>query len=378
MTTGLPPHIAFSRKVAPDIRFNLSDSCAASMTLDELSRTGGWIDQGMSLEYASLQGDPALRQEIAGLHNDLNYPGVDGRYRPEQIVTFCGAQEALRAVYSAVLRHGDEVIVASPCYPSLACMCAEYGAVLKPLCLNLQPNGTEKRWRFDLEQLQSLISPRTRLLVLNSPHNPTGFALNQRERTAIFEMARDADCYLLMDDVSQGINPNGLDLGHRIIEYDKAVVVSVMSKSFGLGGVRIGWAITTNEVLRESLMAHKAGNSICTSRLDEILALTALRNREQILNCNTELVGSNIRMFSKFIANFSDKISWVPPDAGLLASAEIQCSEPIEDWCLSLARQTGVLLLPLSLFGLKGNFVRIGLGQRNFEAGLTALAGLLR
>jgi aspartate/methionine/tyrosine aminotransferase len=321
--------------------------------------------ENLDLAYASIPGDEQLRQGIADYHNDLNR---SQSYGPDQVVTFCGAQEALRAIYAAILHPGDEVIVATPAYPSLTSMVTEYGAFLRPLRLSV-----DNKWRLDLNELRALLTSRTRLLVLNYPHNPTGAVLSPSDRRTILEMLREYDCYLLLDDVAQGINPHDLDLGHDFLSFPKSVVVSVLSKSFGLGGIRIGWAITSNGTLREQLTAFKTGHSICTSVVDERLAIVALRNRQTILRRNNDLVLQNSLLFEEFAQRHQDHVAWLQPAAGMLTMVSVNCQGTVEDWCMSVARESGVSLLPGSLFGQPGNWIRLGLGQADFSEALAAL-----
>lgn len=389
---SLPPHIAFARRLAPFVHYNLSDSCAETLTLLELLALGNGtpehldlssLDEALSplkialspldvpLCYASLQGDPVLRAEIAAFHSELNLAELNHSpaVQAGHVITFSGAQEALRAVYQAVLSPGDEVIVMTPCYPSLAAMAPWFGATTHSITLRYE-NG----WQPELEKLAALFTAKTRLVVINSPHNPTGAVLDAQARRQLLELARHHGCYLLADDVSQAINPFGRDLAHGYYGYEKSVLVSVMSKSVGLGGIRIGWTVTPDEALGEKLLAVKAQGSICTSVVDERLALLALKARAQILERNNRIVAGNIALFEQFLADQPEIFSWRPPGAGLLALVAVNCREGIEDWCLSTAKKTGVGLMPASLFGLEGKFVRLGLGRRDFAEGLKQLA----
>ena len=367
----LPPHIAFGRKLAPWVRYNLSDSCAQTLSVAELLSFAGEDPGALQLSYASLQGDEALRGAIADLHNQLNCAQPADRHAcaAEHVVTFSGAQEALHAVYRALLRPGDEVIVMTPCYPSLLTLVTACGA--RPVTLALTD---AEGWQPDMARLETLFTDKTRLVVVNSPHNPSGAVFDSATRRQLLSLAERHGCYLLSDDVSQGTNPFGVDLAHDYFRYDKAVMVSVMSKSFGLGGVRIGWAVAREDVLLESLQASKAQGSICTSAVDEKLALWALQARDAIFARNNARVAENLSAFDQFIAGHSQHFSWHRPQAGLLALVKVNCTGAVENWCLATAQQTGVGFMPAKVFGLDGPFVRLGLGRADFREGLELLA----
>ena len=139
-----------------------------------------------------------------------------------------------------------------------------------------------------------------------------------------------------------------------------------MSKSLGLAGIRIGWAVTPNNKLRDQLLAIKAVNSICCSKIDEKLAVLALQNRSEILANNNQTILDNISLFKAFIDRHSDKLGWQPPKAGMLSLVEVKNISSITSWAAQVAQESGVLLLPSELFGMTGNYFRLGLGQKSF------------
>ena len=135
------------------------------------------------------------------------------------------------------------------------------------------------------------------MIVLNSPHNPTGNIIDSALAESILQLAKKYQCYLLSDDVSQASNYDDVALAHRYLDYQNSIVIGVMSKSFGLSGIRIGWAITPNKAIMDNLRAIKTKNSICCSATDEALALIALENSQQILATNNKIIVRNIALF---------------------------------------------------------------------------------
>jgi aspartate/methionine/tyrosine aminotransferase len=300
-----------------------------------------------------------LRQEIVNFHQGLNCHRQ--LITADSAVTFCGAQEALSAIYQAVLSVGDEIVVMTPSYPSLVSMAKSMGVIVREVGL-----CAENHWQANIDDFKQVVNNKTQLIVLNSPHNPTGSAIDSELAEQILQLAQHYQCYLLSDDVSQASNYYDLALAHGYLDYPKSIVVGVMSKSLGLAGVRIGWAVTPNKTLLQSLMAIKAIHSICCSKVDEKLALLALQNSQEILTRNNQLIVDNIVLFSALVSRHPEKLHWHQPQAGMLALVEVKSIDSIISWSHKLAKQSGILALPSELFGLSGNYFRLGLGQKSF------------
>ena len=377
---GIPAHIQYSRALNATIRFNLSHSCAQVLSLDELAtitHAENLLEDiaDMPLEYASVQGDDSLRHLIAEFINQSNHH--NRQLTKDDVITFAGAQEALAAIYQSLILPGDEVVVCTPCYPSLLTMIKACGGVAKTL-----PLYQEQGWQLNLEQLASTVSKNTKLIVINAPHNPTGMILSPQQKQDIVGLAESVGSYLLSDDVTQSLVHHGANekiaaLSHAFLDYPRSIVVSVLSKTFGLPGIRIGWAVTTNQALQEKLLAYKISGSICTSLVDEHIARLALANRKQIITRNLVTIKENIRLVKAFVEQHDALFSWKTPQAGVLSLLEVKQAGSLNHWLQQLAANTGVLLLPVSLFGLEENFVRLGLGQNNIKSGLSAVSGFI-
>lgn len=364
----LPDHIKFTQSIKGHIKYNLSDSCGQRHTLASLSETIGLdVSKLMSepLGYASLRGDTELRQQIIKFHLGLNHHS--SLLDVDNVLTFSGAQEALSAAYRAILKPGDEVVVMTPCYPSLFHMAKQLGCKVKKL--HVKPNQT-----LSYEQFERVISDKTKLVVLNSPHNPTGAIIDSALSDRLLSLIQQYQCYLICDDVAQASNFNHLALSHRFLDYDRAFVVSVMSKSFGLAGVRVGWLVSKNKVLLNKALAFKAYGSICTSKIDEIIATAVLSDWQKLVDINNQVILSNTEKFKQFCQRYQERIHWQAPSAGILSIAKINVDQSIESWCLSVANQYNLLLLPTSLFGLSEPYVRIGLGHVKVDQALDQLA----
>lgn len=370
LNSQLPAHLQYIQKLNCSIEGNLSNSCAQSCTFGDLCQLSGIHLDNIELSYTSVQGSVELRRHIVQFHQELNHHKT--LINENNVLTFCGAQEALASVYQAILEPNDEVVVVTPNYPSLTQMADQLGCVIKAVNVS-----SENHWQVSIDDFKSRVNDNTKLIVINSPHNPTGSIIDSALADEILTLAKQFDCYLIVDDVSQASNYHHLPLSHSFLDYNKGIVISVMSKSFGLSGIRIGWAMSKNKDLLAKLLAIKSFSSICCSALDEAAAILAFENKDEIINNNNLIIKSNIKLFQAFVAKNSDQFNWQPPKAGVLAVVEVTNTRDIKGWAENVTYNTGVLILPATLFGLSGNYFRLGLGQNNFEALLTKLSDYL-
>lgn len=370
----LPTHIKFTQSLSYSIEGSLSDSTAQSLTLGQLFNLSDEKSERLNnieLSYAPLKGGIKLRKAIAEFHEKLNHH--QSSLNENNVLTFCGAQEALASIYQCLLAPGDEIIVVTPNYPSLVTMAEKRGCIVNKIELT-----TRHKWQLNIEDFSHKITGKTKLIVLNSPHNPTGAIINSDLAEQILLLAKAYDCYLLADDVSQASNYNDLSLSHRFLDYDKSLVVSVMSKSFGLAGLRIGWTVCKNQALLSQLLAVKSVSSICCSAIDEAAAELAFKHSDKIINKNNHLIKTNIELFQAFVDSHPDLFHWHPPEAGILALVEVKNVSSIELWAKNLANKAGILVLPATLFGISGNYFRLGLGKNNFKYLLTKFSAFLK
>lgn len=363
-----PKHLAFMQSLNTEITLNLSDSCAEGLNLDELLALDPDTLSNVSLGYAPIKGSLLLRQQIARFHSQ----GLSAAFNADNVATFCGAQEAIFALMSSILSADDEVIVFTPCYPSLEHLPKVLGAKVHTIALQ-----EKQHWQYDIEALQQLVNSRTRLIIINMPHNPTGSVLNQQQASAICQMAANVGSYILADEVALQGYSKSEPLRSLFSEYDKTIHFGVMSKSLGLAGIRIGWAITQDKALLQKMLSVKSYGSICGSAVDEQLARIALLHSEMILARNNQQIRDNIAHFERFMTAYKGLFSWHPPQAGSLALVKFNHAMPIELFAQELANAQQTLILPSRLFGLTGNYFRLGFGRKNFQEGIERLASFI-
>lgn len=321
--------------------------------------------EDLRLGYTEPLGHPMLREEIAALYQEIT---------PEQVMVTSGAEEAIFLFMNAVLNPGDHVIYMWPAYQSLFEVARAIGCEVTPWQLK-----EEDGWEPDLEELENLIRPNTRAIIINTPHNPTGYLMALDKFEYVINLARERKIYLFSDEVYRFLEyteaqrlPAAADL------YRKGVSLGVMSKAFGLAGLRIGWLAIKDSGLFNKVAAFKDYTTICNSAPSEAIAIAALRNKAHLLERNLEIVGRNVKLLEEFFTEFSDIMTWQKPFAGAIAFPRLTIEESAEEFCVKLVESKGVLLLPGNYYGAGEKHFRIGFGRKNMPEGLAVLEEYLR
>ena len=329
---------------------------------DDDSR-GLWTD--LSLGYTESAGHPLLRAEVASLYETAS---------AGEVLVFAGAEEAIFVLANVLLGPGEHAVVVWPAYQSLYDVARSTGAEVTLVELD-----RDAGWRLDLDALRSALRPETRLIVTNFPHNPTGATLSKEELDELADIARRSNAVWLSDEVYRFAEYDDADRLPAAIDIcDKAVSLGVMSKAFGLAGLRIGWLAAQDHDLLRKCSAFKDYTTICCSAPSEIIAIIALRSRQAILDRNKQIVLSNLSLLDAFFEQHAEQFRWTRPRAGAIGFPELLSEEPIETFAARLAENAGVLLLPGSVYAYPGNHFRIGFGRRDFSVGLEKLEAFLR
>jgi aspartate/methionine/tyrosine aminotransferase len=321
---------------------------------------------GLTLGYTESTGHPLLRREIAALYETIE---------PDEILTFAGAEDAVFCLMNVVVGEGDHAIVTWPGYQSLYEVARANGADVTMHELH-ESNG----WAVDLDLLQRQITPATRLIVVNLPHNPTGMLADRATFDRLVGIADEAGAHLLVDEVYRGLEldpvdrlPTGADTAAR------GVSLGVMSKSFAMAGLRIGWLATHDAELLARCARFKDYTTICSSAPSEILAIMALRARDRVLERSRSIVAANLEHLDGFFEDWADRFEWVRPRAGSIGFPRLTVpGVRIDDWAVELVETEGVLLIPGSQFGHPGNHFRIGFGRTDMPEALDLLDGFAR
>ena len=307
--------------------------------------------QQVWLGYTESQGSPALRAEICNVYETI---------QPENILVHTGAEEAIFLFMFAAFKEYDHVIVHSPAYQSLADVARAAGCDVSPWRAR-EENG----WSLDLDELRHLMRTNTKGIIINTPHNPTGYLLSRADYEAVHKFAKANKLLLFSDEVYRESEydpaarlPAACDLG------DYAVSLGVTSKTYGLAGLRIGWIATKNKKIYEKMASLKDYTTICNSAPSEFLAEVAMRNRHKLVERNLGIIKNNLSVMDEFFARRADLFSWVRPQGGSMAFPRLLKGN-IEDFCDRLVKKAGVLLLPGSIYDDSRNHFRLGLGRIN-------------
>jgi aspartate/methionine/tyrosine aminotransferase len=315
------------------------------------------------LGYTESSGSPDLRRAISRIYDNIS---------PDQVLVHSGAEEAIFTFMHATMDAGDHIIVHRPCYQSLYEVAASIG------CEVTDWNAREENgWALDLVELKAALRPNTRAVILNTPHNPTGFLMSLADFSELNRLSQERGFLLFCDEV------------YRESEYDPAlrlpaaadinplaVSLGVVSKTYGLAGLRIGWAASRQTELLERMAQVKEYTTICSSAPSELLATIALDHRETLAARNLGIIQSNLALLDTFFLAHTDHFSWVRPRAGSIAFPRYLGGD-INTFCHDLVTKAGVLLLPGTLFGDKDSLFRIGFGRRNMPEALEALESFL-
>ncbi len=351
------------------VRHLLSASDCEALSLDALL---GMADeetrrlwQGLRLGYTESNGHPLLRAEIARLYRTLG--GDD--------VLVAAPEELIFIAMNTLLRPGDHIIATFPGYQSLYEIAAAIGCAVTRWPLEPGPAG----WRLDVDLLARSITPQTALLVVNFPHNPTGYLPSQDEWAAIVAIARQNDLYLFSDEMYRLLEhdpaarlPAGVDA------YERGISLSGMSKAFGLPGLRIGWLATHDRGLLDRCLAFHDYTTICASAPSELLALIALRNRERIVSRNLDIIRGNTAAFEQFCARHAGQFDPLPPQAGSVAFPRLRGDRLVGEFCRDVLNKKDVMILPGDVFDHAGNHFRVGLGRIGFAEALARVEEYLR
>jgi len=314
----------------------------------------------LRLGYSESAGHPELRQAIANL-----YQGIAA----DDILVFAGAEEAIFVFMNAVLNAGDHVWVHSPCYQSLAAVAAGNGCRVTPW-----QASHENGWALDLSSLERSALAATRALVINFPHNPSGFLPGRDFFERCLRLAEARGWLVFSDEVYRFLEYRSEDRLPAACEmYANGVSLGVMSKSFGLAGLRLGWIACRNRDILGRMAAFKDYTTICAAAPSEFLSALALRYRKVILERNRGIIAENLELLRDFLERHGKHFSWQEPLAGPVAFPCVLFSESSDDFCSDLLRKKGVLLLPGHLFAAAPAHFRIGFGRRDFQLGLKKL-----
>ena len=351
-------------------QYNLAETCVESLHLHELlSLTGvgsAFLDdlQSLKLTYGAIEGSAALRDQIGSLF---------ATQRRENVTVTHGAAGANALVYETLVGPGDHVISLVPNYQQHYSIPESYGARVELLWLR-----EEDGYLPDMNALQRMVTPQTRLIAFSNPNNPTGSLMDRAMLEQIVSIVRPSDAWILSDEVYRGIDLDGDGFTASIVDlYERGISTGSMSKAYSLAGLRLGWIAGPTEFLK-SVTLHRHYNTISVGMLDDRFATLALAHRDKILGRSRALLRANLAILDAWVSA-EPRLSYVKPKSGTTALVKYNLPIPSTEFCTRLLAQTGVMFVPGSVMEMEGH-VRIGYAnpQHALEQGLPRVSEFLR
>lgn len=348
------------------VDYDIAESGIYPLTIRELLSWGPEDERDSTLQrlldlrlgYSEATGTRRLRALLAQTYEECG---------PENILVTTGAIEANFLLFNVLLNPGDHVVAPYPAYQQLYSVPRALGCDV-----SLWQVRSEDGFRFDLDDLARLIRPNTRLIVINSPHNPTGAMLSPGGLERVYGLAQSAGAMVLSDEAYRWLEvPGGSESPPPVYNLGPAgISVGTMSKPFGLPGLRIGWITAPAEIVA-ACWALRDYVSLSPGKLNDALAVLAFEHRDKIVQRNRDIIDQNLSRASRWIAEHADILSWTPPRGGLLALVRYHLDIPSLLLADRLAEEYSVMLAPGSVFGFE-HHLRIGIGQEPpvFAAGL--------
>lgn len=357
----------YSSKWEFSARYHMTASDIASMSIAELLALAEPDDREafdqLWLGYSETYGHAELRAEIAKTYDTAT---------PEDVLCFAGAEEGVYAAMRVLLTARDHAIVVVPNYQA-----AE--TVPLDICeVSGVPLDEDDNWSLDIDRVKAQIRPNSKLISINFPNNPTGAILERSRFDALVELCRERGLYLFSDEVYRLIERDpATRLPQAADVYERALSLNVMSKAYGLPGLRIGWVMCKDHGLLQKTERYKHYLSICNSAPSEQLAIIALKARDRILERNRALVSDNVERLGAFFDEFSALFDWRRPDGGCVGFPRYKGPGSTDEFCENLVEKSGVLLLPPKLYRSEllptpQDRFRIGFGRKGMDEGLAA------
>lgn len=354
-------------------RHHMTASDAETLTVRELLALAGdaALDALLDtpLSYTEPYGAPDLRAAIAATYDHL---------RAEDVLCFAGAEEGVYCLYRTLLTPDDHVIVVTPNYQSAETvplsLCATTGVAL----------DEREEWTLQVDQVAAAIQPNTRVVYINFPHNPTGKILERDRFDELVQLCRQHGIWLFSDEVYRGIEREpGRRLPQVADAYERGVSLNVMSKAYGLPGLRVGWIACRDRALLERMVRFKHYLSICNSAPSERLSLLALRFRDPVLERTRAVAREGYARVAAFLDEFPDLFDAYQPDGGVVMFPRYKGPDGVDVFCRRMVEEAGAVLLPASIYAsaltpVPTDRFRIGYGRRGLDEGLAAMRAFIR
>jgi len=333
-----------------ELMFSSSDCESRSLaSLLELEPDAGERLLGMRLGYTEVPGSQELRDAVAAGYE---------RVQAEDVLAVAAAEEGIFLAYHALLGAGDHAVIETPCYGSALELARSTGA-----SVSTWVRRYEDGWEHDLEALERLLRAETRLIYVNSPHNPTGTQMSRAVFERVAEIAQERAIVLFGDEVYRGLeHDETAQLPASADRTDHGISLGAVSKAHGLPGLRIGWLACRDAGVLARIKDLKLYTTICCSAPSELLVALALRHQHDLVAESRELLLGNLPLLDDFLARHVQLLEWVRPSAGPIGFPRVLGDCDVAAWCERTAERAGVLLLPGSVYD-EPRHLRVGFGR---------------
>jgi aspartate/methionine/tyrosine aminotransferase len=348
-----------------DIEFDLAASTGPRWTVNDILSLADDETRhrflNHNLVYSRPAGADSLREAIA----EMQHVPV------ETVQIFTGASEALVALMWQAAEPGANVIIPLPGYATFSAL---------PESLGLETRfyrvRRENGFRIDPDEIKRLADSKTRLILVNSPHHPTGATISDGDMEALHDFTAERGIQLVSEEVYHPIYHGRQTKSAARLPY--ATVISDLSKAFSIPGVRTGWMIEHNAQRRQQYWTARAYFTICNSTTGEILSEIAIRNRDVVLGKTQEIATRNLRLLDRFMADHRDVLGWIPPQGGMTAFPWLVSGENDRPFCQAAAER-GILLAPGDCFDTPSHF-RLGFAAAgdNFSKALDRFGAFVK
>ena len=335
-----------------EVDYNLSESGLHPLPLKSILTED---EQQELLEteliYGYTTGTPMLREKIAALYTGANF---------DNVLATSGSAEANFVAVMTLLEPGDELIYMVPNYLQIRGIARSFGITVKEL-----PLREELGWQWDMKELESMISSKTKMIGVCHPNNPTGSIVSKENMGKIIDIASGNDCWILSDEVYRGAELNGIESPSFYGNYEKTIVNAGLSKAYRLPGLRIGWTVGPKDYIKKAWAFHDY-TSISVAYHSDWVASRILdtKRRKKILDGTKQHLNQNMNTLVEWIDTCNGKLSLSPPQAGAIAFVRIKMDIPSQDLTYHIRDNFSVLLTAGKWFGLEG-FLRFGYGPPN-------------
>ncbi|MDR0615537.1 MAG: aminotransferase class I/II-fold pyridoxal phosphate-dependent enzyme [Synergistaceae bacterium] len=349
------------------VKYVLSPSSCESCTMKEILDLADaecknlW--EKVDLGYNDYRGHVKLREAITKRYRNLGTDDV-------LVVT---PEEGLFIALNVLLDTSDEVVVIHPTLPSMHEIPRAIGCTVIPWMLE----STAWGWRLDIDFLSRTISPKTKLIALNIPNNPTGYMPVLADLQRIANIADKIGAWILCEETYRGMEHDpAADLPSMADIYQRTIVLGGVNK-IGLAGSRIGWLASQNRSIIAECFGFKDYTTLCPSTPSEILALIAMKNFAYLADRNRRIILENIELAEGFFNSKPEWFNWSAPNGGSTAFPELKYPYKVSELCDKAISEASILIIPDRIFSINQNRFRIGFGRKDFGQALAMFSGFM-